>query len=97
MADEWRFEWDAANVSHIARHKVTQQEAEQALRNEPFDLAYETAGEEERWTSIGHTDSLRVLLVVWTLRGGEVVRVITVREAAKAARRIYLREKGFTL
>ena len=45
MADEWKFEWDAANVSHIARHKVTQQEAEQALRNEPFDLAYEIAGE----------------------------------------------------
>ena len=95
MADEWRFEWDAANVSHIARHRVTPAEAEQALLNDPFDLGYEIAQGEERWTSLGHTDSLRVLLLVWTLRGEEVVRVVTAREAAKTDRRVYLREKGF--
>jgi len=44
---------------------------------------------------IGHTDNLRVLLLVWTLRGEEAVRVITAREAAKTARSVYLREKGF--
>ena len=97
MADELRFEWDAANVSHIARHQVTPEEAEQALLNEPFDLGYEIVDGEERWTSIGHTDSLRVLLLVWTLRGEDVVRVVTAREAAKTDRRVYLREKGFGL
>jgi uncharacterized DUF497 family protein len=97
MADELIFEWDAANVFHIARHKVTPEEAEQALRNEPFDLGYEIRRGEDRWTTIGHTDDLRVLLVVWTLRVDEAVRVITAREAAKSARRVYLREKGFDL
>jgi len=97
MADEWKFEWDAGNVSHLARHTVTPEEAEQALRSDPFDLAYEIVEGEERWTSIGHTDSLRVLLLVWTLRGEDVVRVVTAREAAKTDRRVYLREKGFGL
>ena len=97
MADQLKFEWDATNVSHIARHKVTPKEAEQSLLNSPFDLGYEIVDGEERWTSIGHTDNLRVLLLVWTLRGEEVVRVITAREAAKTARRVYLHEKGFEL
>lgn len=92
-----RFEWDAANVSHIARHKATPEETEQALLNDPFDLGFEIRRGEERWTSIGHTDELRVLVVIWTLRGEEVVRVITAREAGKAARRVYLRAKGFGL
>ncbi|OFV98579.1 MAG: hypothetical protein A3H28_04280 [Acidobacteria bacterium RIFCSPLOWO2_02_FULL_61_28] len=92
-----KFEWDATNVSHIARHKVTPDEAEQALRNDPFDLCYEMVGGEERWTSIGHADNLRVLLLVWTLRGEEVVRVVTARGASKTAGRVYLREKGFGL
>ena len=90
-------EGEAANFPHTARHKVTPQEAEQALLNDPFDLGYEIRRAEERWTSIGHTDRLRVLLLVWTLRGGEVVRVVSAREAAKADRKVYLRGKGFGL
>jgi len=97
MADELRFEWDAANVSHIARHKVTPQEAEQALFNDPLDLRYEIVEGEERWTSIGHTESHRVIVLVWSLRGDEIVRVITAREATKTARQAYFREKGFGL
>ena len=69
MAVELRFDWDIANISHIARHKVKPEEAEQALLNDPFDLGYELENGEERWTSIGHTHKLRVLLLVWTLRG----------------------------
>jgi hypothetical protein len=97
MADDLRFAWDAANVSHIARHQVTPEEAEQALLNAPFDLGYEIRRGEERWTSIGHTDKFRILVLVWTLRGEDSVRVITAREAGKTARRIYLRAKGFGL
>ena len=97
MADDFQFEWDETNASHIARHKLSPEEAEQALLNDPFDLSYEIVDGEERWTSIGHTNNLRVLLLVWTLRAGDVVRVITAREAAKTARRVYLREKGFGL
>lgn len=90
-----RFDWEAGNLSHIASHGVTQIEAEQVLLNDPFDLKYEVVKGEERWTSIGHTGGFRVLLVVWTLRGGDIVRAVTAREAAKSVRITYLREKGF--
>lgn len=95
MADDLRFEWNEANISHIARHKVTPKEAEQVLLNDPFDVAYEVVDGEQRWTSIGHTDDLRVLLVVWTVRRNDVIRVVTAREATEEASRTYLRQKGF--
>ena len=95
MADDLKFDWDAENIFHIARHRVSPQEAEQALVNEPLDFGYEIVGGEERWTSIGQTENLRVLGLVWTLRGEGLVRVVTAREASKGARREYLREKGY--
>ncbi len=95
MVEEIRFDWDESNIRHIARHQVTPEEAEQVLRNDPFYLSYETVSGEERWTVIGHTDNVRVLLVVWTLRGDDVVRVVTARGASKTARLTYLREKRF--
>ena len=84
-------------MSHLARHRVTPQKAEQALINEPLDLGYEVVDGEERWTSVGHTENLRVLLLVWALRGEDVVRVVTAREASKTDQRRYLREKGFRI
>lgn len=95
MADELKFDWDATSTAHIARHKVTPKEVKEALINDPFDVGYDVIDGEERWSSIGHTDDLRVLLLVWTLRGENTVRVITAREASKTARRTYLREKRF--
>jgi len=80
-------------VAHIARHHVTPDEAEQALLNDPFDVNYEVVGGEERWTSLGHTNSLRVLVVVWSVRG-DAVRVITARPAGKRLRGAYFRRKG---
>jgi hypothetical protein len=41
MPDELTFDWDEGNVKHIARHRVEPLEAEQAIRNEPFDMGYE--------------------------------------------------------
>jgi len=42
------FDWDAANVGHIARHGVKPEEVEEVLRNDPFDLDYEVIGGEWR-------------------------------------------------
>jgi uncharacterized DUF497 family protein len=72
---------------------VTSEEAEQVLLNEPFDQEYEVRNDEERWPVIGHTNNLRVLLVVWTLRS-DAVRVVTAREASEKAVAAYFRQKG---
>ena len=84
---------DKANTDHIALHAVMPEEAEQALENDPVELDYEVFEAEDRWTSIGHTDRLRVLKLVWTLRG-DAVRVVTALDASKSEAREYLRAKG---
>ena len=61
MKGDLRFDWDEANLSHIAVHDVTAEEVEQAMENDPEDLDYDVIAGEERWTSIGNTDLLRVL------------------------------------
>ena len=70
-------------------------EAEQVLLSDPFDLRYDVVGGEGCWTAIGHTNDVRVLIVVWTVREEERIRVITARAAGKSARATYLRERGF--
>lgn len=96
MDEAIRFDWDKANTEHIAFHGVKPEEAEQALENDPVDLEYEVVEAEDRWTSIGHTDRLRVLKLVWTLRG-DIVRVVTALDASKNEAREYLRAKGIAL
>ena len=94
MADELGFDWDKDNVQHIARHGITPDEIEQVLGNDPLDIDFDVIGGEERWTCIGHTNLLRVLVVVWSIRDW-ALRPITAFEASKMARTEYLRSKGF--
>ncbi len=35
------FDWDEANIGHIAEHGVTPSEAEEVIGNQPLDLDYE--------------------------------------------------------
>ena len=93
MDETIQFEWDEGNVDHIARHSVTTEEAQQVICNEAFDLNYEAVDGEDRWTSIGHTNEIRVLKLVWTLRG-EMIRIITAVDATKRESLAYLKARG---
>lgn len=93
MTDEIGFDWDEGNVAHLARHDVTKEEFEQMMRNEPSETDYEVVGSEERWTSVGHTNRLRILRAVWTVRKNGAIRAITAMNASKSAARVYLRAK----
>ena len=66
------FDWDAENTKHLAVHKVTAREFESVMQNSSLDLAYEVVDGEERYRSVGMTDSGRLLVAVWTLRDGKV-------------------------
>jgi len=35
---EIEFDWDEANIAHLARHTVTPEEAEQVMLSDPVDL-----------------------------------------------------------
>jgi uncharacterized DUF497 family protein len=86
------FDWDSANIAHIAEHEVEPEEAEQVILNRPVDLKSELRNGEERVPHIGETDAGRILVVVTTLVGKKV-RVITAWPANKSYRRYFLSMK----
>ena len=86
---EVQFDWDQANLGHLRRHKVSAEEFEQVVANAPLDLNYEVESGEERYSSLGATDTGRILVAVWTMRGG-TIRAVTAYPASKALRKLYL-------
>jgi len=87
-------DWDESNIEHIGRHGIAPREVLEVFLNEAMDLDYETVNGEERWTSLGHSNRLRVLVVVWTMRG-ELIRPVTAFEAGKRLAEDYVNEKGW--
>jgi uncharacterized protein len=45
---EIEFDWDEANIGHLARHSVLPEEAEQVILNDPVDVGMEIVEGEER-------------------------------------------------
>ena len=89
---EIEFDWDEANVGHLARHSVRPEEAEQVILNNPVDLGMEIVEREERDLNLGATLQGRVLLVVTTWRENRV-RVVTAFEPIKRLIQFYYRER----
>jgi uncharacterized DUF497 family protein len=94
VTDELVFDWDEANVAHVARHNVTPEEVEQALASDPMYLDADVVEAEDRYTGAGHTNLLRVLVLVWTMRG-DAIRPITAFNASERLAKRYLAERGF--
>jgi hypothetical protein len=58
---EIEFDWDEANISHLARHSVLPEEAEQVILNDPVDVGMAIVEGEERCLNLGATVQGRVL------------------------------------
>ena len=87
------FDWDEANIDHIALHDVEPEEAEAALTDPHRHLiARRTVRNEQRIIYIGATESGRALVVVYTRRG-ERLRVVTAREATAEEVRRWRRQQ----
>ncbi len=50
---EVEFDWDEANVRHVARHSVLPDEAEHVILNDPMDLGMEIVEGEDRHLNLG--------------------------------------------
>lgn len=87
------FDWDDENSAHIATHGVSCAEAEQVIKNEPFDVELQTVKDEERFVQLGETNAGRIMVVVSTWRES-LIRVITAFNAPKAMKDLYLIKKG---
>ena len=86
------FDWDAGNLSHIARHGITPDEAEEAVLIEPLEADVQPQEREERVLCFGRTKSRRLLTILYTERRGKI-RVITAYEMTKQQQRMYFEGK----
>jgi hypothetical protein len=55
------FDWDAANVAHIARHGITPEECEEAYWNGPMVIDVQERQRERRRLCLGETNAARLL------------------------------------
>jgi uncharacterized DUF497 family protein len=83
------FDWVAANLSHIALHSVTAEEAEEVLLGPAFELDTYEVDDEERIEEVGTTKRGRILKVVTTIRDG-MVRVVTAYDASPVLKKVFL-------
>jgi uncharacterized protein len=88
---EIEFDWDDANVGHVARHSVLPEEAEQVVLNDPVDLGIEIVEGEERYLNLGATMQGRVLVV--TTWREDRVRIVTAFEPIKRLIQFYYQER----
>ena len=87
------FDWDEGNIDkNWAKHKVSNEEAEDALVSKP--LIHEDARHskhEKRYQALGETNHQRKLFVSFTIRGGRI-RVISSRDMNRKERSVYEKE-----
>ena len=87
-----RFEWDEAKAKrNRKKHQVGFDEASTVFQDalaKIFDDPDHSA-EEPREVLVGHSDRNRLLLVSFTERGPDVVRIISARMATKRERQAY--------
>ncbi len=91
--DDQLFDWDDANILHLAEHDVMPEEAEEVLLGDPLDAGFDVVNGEERWSYLGETDEGRILRVLITMRG-ERIRVLTAFDASRYLKHFYIEKKA---
>ena len=85
------FEWDEHNAGKIwQKHRVTPSECEEIFFNRPLVVADDIrhSEKEDRLYALGHTDSGRMLFVVFAVRRNRI-RVISARDMNRKERKVY--------
>lgn len=93
MEESLEFDWDSSNLRHLARHHISREEFEQAMINDPIYQEFRDDSGEPRWEAIGMTKQLRLLYLVFTIRG-ECIRPVTAWDASREMRAYFFREKA---
>lgn len=89
----FEFEWDKGNIEKNKKHKVENQECEQAFFDENKvvykDVLHSIV--EERYVLIGKTEKRRCLYIVFTYRGDKIrkIRIISARDINKKEVKLY--------
>ena len=92
-----KFEWDKAKAaSNFKKHKVTLDEASTVF-SDPLARIFddpEHSAEERREIIVGHSILSRLLLVCFTEREANVIRIFSARQATRKERQDYEENAG---
>jgi uncharacterized protein len=84
------YEWDDQKaVSNVTKHGVDFADAATALEDEAAITVADEFADEERFITIGMDALGRLLVVVYTWRGEDTIRIISARKATPQERRQY--------
>jgi uncharacterized DUF497 family protein len=86
------FDWDDANILHLARHDITPEEAERVIKNHPVDLIVQHVNGEWRLQQAGETNAGRILTILSTERDNKS-RVISGWDSQKREKNIYFKHR----
>ncbi len=92
-----KFEWDLEKASsNLGKHKVSFDEASTVFADPLAKLFYDSehSSEETREIIVGHSVLGRLLLVSFTERGPDLVRIISARPATRRERKDYEENQG---
>jgi len=70
------FDWDCSNLRKIRAHRISREEAEEALINDAISIHEQYVDGESRFVYYGETDTRRLLALIVTDRGDKI-RVVT--------------------
>lgn len=84
-----QFDWDDANILHLARHGISPDEAEEAIRRGSVILQSRTVRDESRFTEIGETSRGRILTLI-TVDRDKRTRILTGWDATRVERLAYI-------
>jgi len=85
------YEWDKTkSASNLLKHGIRFADAVTALEDDhALTIEDDSAKNERRFVTIGMNDTLRLLVVIWTERVDDVVRIISARKATAHERKTY--------
>ena len=90
------FDWDVRKAaSNVRLHGITFQEASTVF-GDPLAITVadpDHSGEESRFVDLGMSDRGRIIVVSYTERG-EIIRIISARNATRRERQTYEEEAG---
>jgi uncharacterized DUF497 family protein len=82
------FDWDRSNLRKIRAHRISREEAEEALINDAISIHEQYVDGERRFVYYGETDARRLLALIVTERGDKI-RVVTAYNLDAGQKRDY--------
>ena len=88
-----KFDWDESkNETNYRKHGIWFEEAQKVFQDPQHRVFYDEthSKKEDRYIAVGHSESERLLLVIYCFREpNSMIRIISARKATKKERQFY--------